>query len=152
VAASSIPWEDTDDYILPTSTCPCIGNAVAMYGQCVGQQPVSVSRIVGLEYPWFARLAVLQGSVELQATISRKGTVKHVRVVSGPKPLSDAAAKSLSRWVFKGCRADECTASVVFSFILNGTCNAGTNCPSSFQADLPDKVTVTATSINAIVN
>jgi hypothetical protein len=118
----------------------------------LGQQPVTVSRIVGLEYPWFARIAVLQGNVELQATISREGAVKHVRVVSGPKPLSDAAAKSLSQWAFKGCSANECTASFVFSFVLNGTCNAGTNCPSSFQADLPDKVTVTATGINAIVN
>ena len=118
----------------------------------VAQQSLSVGRIVGLEYPWFARLAVLQGRVELQATISREGVVKHVRVVSGPKPLSAAAAKSLSQWAFKGCSADECTANVVFSFVLNGTCNAGTNCPSSFQADLPDKVTITATSIKAIVN
>jgi hypothetical protein len=91
--------------------------ALAMPSLCtanaLGQQPVSVSRIVGLEYPWFAQLAVLQGSVELQATISREGAVKYVRVVSGPNPLSDAAAKSLSRWALKGCRADECTTSVV---------------------------------------
>ncbi len=118
----------------------------------VAQPSLTVSRVVGLEYPWFARLAVLQGMVELQATISREGIVKYVRVVSGPEPLSGAASKALSQWLFKGCNSDVCTATLSFSFLLKGSCDAGANCPSSFQVDLPDKITITSTSINAIVN
>ena len=100
---------------------------------------LGVRHIVALEYPWFARLGVIQGTVELVA----------------PAPLARAAQANLLKWIFTGCTAERvCDAAVVFSFVLNGICSAGEQrCNSTeFEADLPGKVSVKSTRVKAIVN
>jgi len=105
--------------------------------------PISAKRIVAMEYLWFGRMAHIQGSVDLVATISREGAVTGVRAVSGPPLLAEPAKETLSKWQFTGCvAAGGCEARFVFSFALSGTCSEGSRCPSEFELDLPDKVLV----------
>jgi hypothetical protein len=102
-----------------------------------------------MEYPWFARMAVLQGAVDLVATISRAGEVEQVRVVSGPEPLATPAKLTLSKWQFMPCNSPkgECTLRFTFLFILEGSCSPS-RCPSDFTVDLPDKITVKSKVFN----
>ena len=116
-----------------------------------GQPEVAVQHLVGLEYPWLARVAVLQGDVELAATVSRDGGVTRVRVVSGPQPLAGPAKDALSRWRFAP-RAGEVEVRFVFTFVLRGSCSAGSRCPSTFEVDLPDRVKVTSQAVEGILD
>ena len=106
----------------------------------------AVKRVVGMEYPWFARMARLQGTVTLAATILRDGTVGGIQVASGPEPLATPSKETLSKWRFTGCASssDECVIRVVFSFVLKGSCGDSTRCSSEFQMDLPDQIQITS--------
>jgi len=101
-----------------------------------------VKRIVSVEYPRIARLAYVQGNVELIASISQDGSVLGIRNVSGSAYLDQAAKDGLTKWLFTGCSSGSlCEIKIVFSFvILEGRCE---DSPSSqFEADLPDHVTI----------
>lgn len=129
-----------------TTTCVLmiiIWSAFAVRGQ-ISQSGLAVKRVVGMEYPWFARMAVLQGTVELMATISRAGEVERIRVVSGAEPLATPAKETLSKWRFTACdsQTSECEARFVFLFVLDGSCSVSSHCPTDFAVDLPDKITV----------
>jgi Gram-negative bacterial TonB protein C-terminal len=114
---------------------------------------LSAKRIVAIEYPWFARMAVLQGTVELVATISQDGTVHQVRVVSGPEPLAQPSRETLSKWLFTGCHVQAgCDVPFAITFSLSGSCDASEHCPSEFEIDLPSKISVRSKSIRAIAN
>ena len=52
-------------------------------------------------YPAPARALHLAGTVELQATISRTGTIENLRVVSGPALLQQAAVDAVRQWRYK---------------------------------------------------
>jgi periplasmic protein TonB len=52
-------------------------------------------------YPAIARAARVQGTVILQATISRNGTIENLRVVSGPAMLQQAAVDAVRQWRYK---------------------------------------------------
>jgi hypothetical protein len=120
---------------------------------CEPPQPqLALKRVIGIDYPWFARMAVLQGDVELIATISTEGTVTRVRIISGPEPLALPAKATLSRWQFTGCTSEqrECEARFVLSFVLNGSC-ASENCPSTFEVDFPGKIIVTSKRIGHVM-
>jgi hypothetical protein len=119
--------------------------------QKAGPPPV-LSRIVAIEYPWLARLAVLEGTVELVATISPKGNVESVRIISGPEPLARASAATISKWLFTCEGSSGCEIAVAVTFTLTGSCAASEQCPSEFEMDLPDKVSVKSKSILAIVD
>ncbi len=128
--------------------------ACAMCGFGQAPQPgISVRRIVGMEYPPFARMAVLQGKVELAATVSFDGTVKSIRVLSGPEPLASPAKETLSKWLFTGCRsqASECELRFVFTFVLSGSCTPGARCPTEFQVDLPNEVRVKSETYDSVI-
>lgn len=115
---------------------------------------LALRRVVALEYPWFARMAVLQGSVELNATISKDGTVTNVAILSGTQPLAQAAKEALLTWRFTACPSANMPrqAGFVFEFSLDGSCSASEHCPPSFEIDLPGKVYLKAKRIKAIVN
>ena len=123
----------------------------------VSQSPkcdLALKRVVGVQYPWFARIAFLQGAVELVATISRDGGIAEIRTASGPEPLAKPAREALSKWQFTGCnsRPAECEATFLFRFVLDGSCGASENCPTSFEVDLPGEIRVTSKGIRAIVS
>lgn len=53
------------------------------------------------QYPPIAHEAGVQGTVVLQATISKSGTIENLRVVSGPEMLRRAAINSVSQWRYR---------------------------------------------------
>ena len=53
------------------------------------------------EYPPIARAAGIEGTVVLQATISKTGTIENVRAVSGPIMLQRAAIDAVRQWRYR---------------------------------------------------
>ena len=56
---------------------------------------------VNPEYPADARAAKLSGSVVLAATIDENGTVQDLKVISGPKELTQSAIDAVGQWTYK---------------------------------------------------
>jgi protein TonB len=52
-------------------------------------------------YPPIAKAARVSGTVVLQATISKTGTIENLRVVSGPAMLQQAALDAVRSWRYK---------------------------------------------------
>ena len=52
-------------------------------------------------YPAIGRAVRAQGTVQLQATISREGTIENLRVVSGPPILQQAAIDAVKQWRYR---------------------------------------------------
>jgi len=74
----------------------------------VGPKRITSSMAVGLlirkvipEYPSIGRAIRLEGTVVLQATISKSGTIENLHVVSGPAMLQQAALDAVKQWQYK---------------------------------------------------
>jgi periplasmic protein TonB len=52
-------------------------------------------------YPPLARQARIQGSVVLQADISKNGTIENLHVISGHPMLTGAALEAVKQWRYK---------------------------------------------------
>ena len=52
-------------------------------------------------YPAIAKAAGMQGTVVLQATISRTGTIENLHVLSGPAMLQQAALDAVKTWRYR---------------------------------------------------
>ena len=52
-------------------------------------------------YPAVGRAVRVSGRVEMQATISRTGTIENLRVVSGPAMLQQAAMDAVKQWRYR---------------------------------------------------
>jgi TonB family protein len=52
-------------------------------------------------YPDAAKLAQIEGSVVMQAIISKDGTVKYVRVIDGDRHLRSAALEAVRKWRYR---------------------------------------------------
>jgi len=100
--------------------------------------------VVSMEYPPLARMARLQGTIFLTATVLHDGAVSTIRAEPGPEPLITPAKENLSKWRFENCSSSisECVAKVIFSFVLEGECAESPRCPTEVQVDLPDHVLV----------
>jgi protein TonB len=72
-------------------------------------------------YPLIALAARVEGTVVLQATISKAGTIEHLHVVSGPAKLQQAALDAVKTWVYRPYLLDgqpvevETTVNVIFT-------------------------------------
>jgi protein TonB len=53
------------------------------------------------QYPPIAKAARIQGTVVLQATISKSGTIENLKVVSGPAMLQQAALEAVKQWRYR---------------------------------------------------
>jgi protein TonB len=53
------------------------------------------------QYPAIPRAARIQGTVILQATISKSGSIENLRVLSGPPMLQQAAMDAVRSWRYK---------------------------------------------------
>ena len=89
----------------------------SMFGSGTGPQvkaapPKKVNISAGVElgllvqkitptYPPIAKAARVQGTVVLQATISKQGTIEDLKVVSGPAMLQQAALDAVRQWRYK---------------------------------------------------
>ncbi len=65
---------------------------------------VMAARIVSQvqpKYPEAAKKAKIHGAVVLHVTIGKDGTVKNLKVVSGPKELRRSAADAVRQWTYK---------------------------------------------------
>jgi len=82
-----------------------------------------VSHSVKPGYPLLARQMKVQGSVILQALISRDGTIQDLHVVSGPPILASAAQEAVKQWRFKphyqGAEAVETQARITVNFTIS---------------------------------
>lgn len=82
-----------------------------------------VSRPVKPGYPLLARQMKVQGSVILQALISKDGTIQDLRVVSGPPILAAAAQDAVRQWHFKphylGNEPVETQAKITVNFTIS---------------------------------
>jgi protein TonB len=52
-------------------------------------------------YPPIAKAARVQGTVVLQATISKTGTIEGLHVISGPAMLQQAAMDAVRSWRYR---------------------------------------------------
>jgi protein TonB len=52
-------------------------------------------------YPPIAKAARVSGTVVLQATISKTGTIQNLKVVSGPAMLQQAALDAVRQWRYR---------------------------------------------------
>jgi protein TonB len=73
------------------------------------------------EYPIIARDAHVQGTVVIEATISKQGVVEQARVVSGPSLLAEAALNAVNRARYQPYRLNgepvevETTINIIFT-------------------------------------
>ncbi|HEX9111625.1 MAG TPA: TonB family protein [Terriglobales bacterium] len=65
------------------------------------QTTQSVRVSVPPNYPLLARQMKVQGAVNLQALISREGTIQELQILSGPSILAAAAREAVKQWRFK---------------------------------------------------
>jgi protein TonB len=76
------------------------------------------------EYPMFARRSHVQGIVELQAIISKDGTVDKLKAISGSTMLREAAIRAVSQWryrpYFLNGEPIEVETTISVRFTLNG--------------------------------
>jgi len=74
-------------------------------------------------YPLLARQMKVEGSVILQALISKDGVIQNLRVVSGPHILASAAQDAVRQWHFKphyeGSEAVETQAKITVNFTIS---------------------------------
>ena len=74
------------------------------------------------QYPPLARANHIQGSVSLQATISKTGSIETLHVMKGPQPLLGAAVDAVRNWQYKPYSIDsqpvEVTTTVYVDFSL----------------------------------
>jgi TonB family protein len=82
-----------------------------------------VARPVQPSYPMLARQMKVQGSVILQAMISKDGVIQNLRVVSGPRILASAAQDAVRQWHFKphfeGAEPVETQAKITVNFTIS---------------------------------
>ena len=82
-----------------------------------------VSHSVKPGYPLLARQMKVQGSVILQALISRDGAIQDLHVLAGPPILASAAQEAVRQWRFKphylGSEAVETQARITVNFTIS---------------------------------
>jgi protein TonB len=52
-------------------------------------------------YPPIARAARIEGTVRLEATISKAGKIENLRVISGQPMLQQAALDAVKNWLYR---------------------------------------------------
>jgi periplasmic protein TonB len=90
--------------------------------QVVAQAP-TVTRSVMPDYPRLARQMKVEGTVILQAMISKDGNIQELQVVSGPGILAGAAREAVKQWHFKPYLVDgqavETQARITVNFTIS---------------------------------
>lgn len=64
------------------------------------QQKKLVKKVVP-KYPPEAKAKAIQGTVKLEAIINKDGTVKQVKVLSGPEELIPPSVEAVEQWVYE---------------------------------------------------
>lgn len=66
-----------------------------------GVQAAKLLRRVLPEYPQLAKIARVQGTVQLLGVIAKDGTIQELRVISGHHLLVNAAVAAVRQWVYR---------------------------------------------------
>ena len=107
----------------PGKTAAAVTNDAAERVQMSADTTEVVSRPVRPGYPLLARQMKVQGSVILQALISKDGVIQDLRVISGPPILAIAAQTAVRQWRFKphfqGSEAVETQAKITVNFTIS---------------------------------
>ena len=114
---------DTVSARSPSKTAAAVTNDAAERVQMSADTAEVVSRPVRPGYPLLARQMKVQGSVILQALISKDGVIQDLRVISGPGILATAAQTAVRQWHFKphfeGNEAVETQAKITVNFTIS---------------------------------
>jgi TonB family protein len=106
-----------------TATAAQVTNDAAEHVQMSPGASDIVTTPVRPNYPMLARQMKVQGSVILQALISKDGVIQNLRVVSGPHILAGAAQDAVRQWHFKphfeGSEAVETQAKITVNFTIS---------------------------------
>ena len=81
------------------------------------QPPRLLSSVLPV-YPATAKQARVEGDVAIQADIDAGGNVAHMKVVSGPLPLREAATDALRRWKYKPSRLNDIPVPVQLQVVI----------------------------------
>ena len=107
----------------PNDTAADVTNNAAEHVQMSVDTAEIVNQPAKPDYPLLARQMKVQGSVILQALISRDGLIQDLRVVSGPPILASAAQEAVKQWHFKphfqGASAVETQAKITVNFTIS---------------------------------
>jgi periplasmic protein TonB len=95
------PPDTTQEANGTTETAAGVTSNAAERVQMSADTSAVVSRSVRPGYPLLARQMKVQGSVILQALISKEGTIQGLQVMSGPPILATAAQDAVKQWHFK---------------------------------------------------
>lgn len=86
-------------------------------------------RKVTPNYPQLAKQARIQGSVVLQAEISKEGTIQNLQLISGHPMLAPAAIEAVKQWRYKPYLLNgepvAVETQVVVNFSLSGARHSG---------------------------
>ena len=74
-------------------------------------------------YPQLAKAARVQGTIKLQAVIAIDGSIKNLRVISGPPLLANAALDAVRRWQYKPTMLNGSPVEVITEIDVNFTLN-----------------------------
>lgn len=106
-----------------TDTAASVTSNAAEHVQMSSAMAETVGPTAKPDYPLLARQMKLQGSVILQALISRDGDIQALEVVSGPDILAGAAKEAVKQWHFKphykGADAVETKTKITVNFIIS---------------------------------
>jgi TonB family protein len=114
IHGQQVPVNATESPVLEGKLPPARVSGGVMAGSILTKiQPV---------YPPIAKAAHVTGAVTLHAVISKTGTVKDLKVISGPPMLQAAALDAVKQWTYKPYRLNgvptevETTVAVNFNF------------------------------------
>lgn len=74
-------------------------------------------------YPQLAKSARIQGTIRLQAIIAIDGSIKNLRVISGPPLLTNAALDAVRRWQYKPTMLNGSPVEVITEIDVNFALN-----------------------------
>lgn len=123
------PTDSSSQDAPETNAQPAYDTAASITSNAAEQTQMSadttavVERSVQPGYPMLARQMKVQGSVILQALISRDGNIQDLHVISGPPILATAAREAVKQWHFKphyeGSQAVETQAKITVNFTIS---------------------------------
>jgi TonB family protein len=106
-----------------TDTAASLTSNAAEHVQMSADASEIVTHPVKPGYPLLARQMKVQGSVILQALISRDGAIQDLHVMSGPPILAGAAREAVRQWRFKphylGAETVETQAKITVNFTIS---------------------------------
>jgi protein TonB len=82
-------------------------------------RPPELTKYVPPRYPILAKRTRVQGTVELEATVTKQGAVKDVRVISGNPLLVPAAVEAVRQWHYEPTKLNGTPVAVVLTAKVN---------------------------------